>query len=385
MTGRKFEHVVTRDGRTFDNAVVTFVAEDQVQISFPKGQTTLTFAQCPEVWVKAFALDSGAPPVPAAGTAPEPGPEVDEAIVVIVGDLGSGTGFFVHNEGKTYLYTAAHVLSGNSKLQVKNREGKLITQFGAFEAAEGGDMVRLEVLDASVPALEIGSSSGASTVGMEIFACGNSGGGGTVGHERGTVLGVGPESIEIDARVIQGNSGGPVIDAKTHAALGVVTHLTAARTDQWAKETRYSTVRRFGCRLDRPWQWKKMPVDAFLQEGRLAKKITLTNELMGAALQPALWNSATFVQNRDDTLARDILSLSAWIEEQKNGGAKFSEADRNKRLTSILKGAMFRARGQTADLDYSGFAWFHRETLRQALEERKTLEKAYLENIDSLR
>ncbi|MDB6078742.1 MAG: serine protease, partial [Akkermansiaceae bacterium] len=215
-------------------------------------------------------------------------------------------------------------------------------------------------------------------------ACGNSGGGGTVGHERGKVLGVGPESIEIDATVIQGNSGGPVIDAVTHAALGVVTHLTAARTDLWAKETRFAGVRRFGCRLDRTWKWKKMPIDAFLQEGKLAKKIALTNDLMAAALQPSQWESQTFIQNRDDALARDILALASWIEEQKQGGTKFSEVDRTKRLRSILQGAMFRSRAQTAELDYSGYAWFHRETLRQALEERKELDKAYLENIASL-
>ena len=115
------------------------------------------------------------------------------------------------------------------------------------------------------------------------------------------------------------------------------------------------------------------------------KRITLTNELMSAALNPATWTSGTFVQNREDALAKDILSLSSWIEDQKTHGNKISESDRSKRFIAVLQGAVIRSHRQTADLDYSGYAWFHRDSLHRALEDRKTIDKVYSDTIDALR
>lgn len=380
--GKSYDEIKAADGKSYRGVTITRIEPGGVAFKYSGGEQQLPFSQCPAAWVKSFALVAQTPAADEKGAAFG---EVTDAIVVIQGDVGTGTGFFVRTGGKIWLYTAAHVFSGNSRLQVKLRGGGTVKKFGVFQAAEGGDMVRLEVLEEVPGALEAGAASGVCTVGMPIVACGNSGGGGTVGDEAGKVLGVGPESVEIDANVIQGNSGGPVIEANSHIALGVVTHLTAARGDLWAKETRFSAVRRFACRLDREWQWKTLPIEVFLQEGKVVKKVGDQNELMSAALQPDKWTSAIFVQNREDPLAREILSLSAWIEEQRSGGQRFSENDRKKRLRGILQGALHRSRTQMADLKTDGYAWFHRESLKGEVHDREVLDKAFIETAETLR
>ena len=58
-----------------------------------------------------------------------------DAVVMIEGDESQGTGCIIREGRKYYLYTAAHVLSGNTKLSVTNAEGRKFSKFGDLEAA----------------------------------------------------------------------------------------------------------------------------------------------------------------------------------------------------------------------------------------------------------
>lgn len=383
--GMKFASIETKGGETFRAVEISAVTELEVKFRHAGGEETLAAADCPGLWVELFGLAAvdGAPkPVPAAAKSDE---AVAKAIAVIEGDRSNGTGFFCKAEGKVYLYTAAHVLSGNSKLSVKLRDGTVVRKFGAVEAAEGADLIRLAVGEPVPHALEIAAESGVAKVGIPVLASGNAGGGGTVGFEEGKVMGVGPESIEIDAEVIQGNSGGPILHGTTRQALGVVTHLTAERKDDWAKETRFSQVRRFGCRLDRSWKWKVVPVDIFLKEGKAILAVQEQSELMIAALSMSKWGSPVFQQQRDNPLSRDITALQTWIEQQQKGGQRFSETDRKKRLRGIFDSARHRSRSQMAGFKSEGFTWFHRESANQETRQRAEIDKAYESTVADLR
>ncbi|WP_193210578.1 trypsin-like peptidase domain-containing protein [Luteolibacter marinus] len=385
--GMEFKNIKSRSGDSFDDVVIKSVTAGAVAFRHAGGEGELPAADCPELWMDLFGLGAATETAadPATAEFREPGPEVAEAIVVIEGDNSTGTGFFCRAEGQVFLYSAAHVLSGNSKLKVKLRDGSVVRKFGALQAAEGGDMIRLP-LEQEVPhALEIAAEAGVAAVGIPVFASGNAGGGGTVGYEKGTIKGVGPESIEIDAEVIQGNSGGPILHGDSHVAMGVVTHLTAARKDLWAKETRYAEVRRFGCRLDRQWKWKTVPVDVFLKEGRAIQELQDQSDLMVAALQPAQWDTAVFRQQRDNPLARDITALNAWIEEQRRGGQRFSESDRKKRLRGIFESGRHRSRAQLTAFNCINYTWFHRERGNQEVTRREEIDKAYENTVNDLR
>ena len=157
----------------------------------------------------------------------------------------------------------------------------------------------------------------------------------------------------------------------------MVTHLTAARDDRWAKDTRFSEVRRFGCRLDREWEWKKLPVEAFLKEGKAILAIQDQSELMMAALQPSQWKGEVFRRLSSNPLARDIVALDSWIEEQRRGGQKFSETDRKKRLRGVLESARHRSRTQMAGFNQEGFTWFHRDVADKEIRTRTEIDQVY--------
>ncbi|MGC4016466.1 MAG: hypothetical protein QM755_18385 [Luteolibacter sp.] len=82
-------------------------------------------------------------------------------------------------EERPILYTAAHVLSGNSKLDVRTTDGRVFTKFGAFEVAEAADMVRFTMLEEPPSAPPEVATEG-TKVGHPVFAIGNSGGGGVL-------------------------------------------------------------------------------------------------------------------------------------------------------------------------------------------------------------
>jgi len=383
-SGMRFPEIKSKAGESFEKVVIGEVTPTTVTFRHAGGDTTLAASECPSLWVDLFGLSSSRA---AAGKASAPATETEmaRAIAVIEGDRSNGTGFFCRAGGKIYLYTAAHVISGNSRLEVKLRDGTVVRKFGALEAAEGADLVRLPV-DQEIPdVLDISPESGIATVGEQVLASGNAAGSGTVGFESGKIMGVGPASIEIDAEVIQGNSGGPIIDAASGRALGVVTHLTAGRDDRWAKDTRFSEIRRFGCRLDRVWKWKKVSVETFLKEGRAVLALQEQSELMIAALQPSQWKTEVFIRLRDNPLSRDIIALDFWMEEQKQGGQRFSETDRKKRLRGVLESARHRSRGQIAAFKGDSFTWYHRDLADKEFLNREEIDKVYESSVLDLR
>ncbi len=382
--GMSFPEVIAKNGDSFRSVVIKEVSEDSVSFSHAGGGMTLEAAACPALWADLFGFPGGAGPTKAAGTA-QTGNSAARSIAVIEGDRSNGTGFFCRAEGQVYLYTAAHVLSGNSRLQVKLRDGTLVRKFGTLEAAEGADLVRLPVEEEIAETLTIAPETGLAKVGEEVLASGNAAGTGTVGFEKGRILGVGPASIEIDAEVIQGNSGGPILDASSGRAMGVVTHLTAARDDRWAKDTRFSEIRRFGCRLDRVWEWKKISIEGFLKEGKAILALQDQSELMIAALEPAQWKAEVFRRLSSNPLARDITALDSWIEEQRQGGQRFSETDRKKRFRGVLESARHRSRSQITGFNQEGFTWFHRDVADKEIRNRSEIDKVYELSVMDLR
>lgn len=369
--------------RVFHKVVVDSVEDGRITISHHSGRATIELASGPPEWRLLLAdFDTGkaeAPSVPVTGT-PD---EVLRAIVVIEGDSGSGTGFLVDDGGATYLYSAAHVISGNKTLTVKLRDGGRLTKFGAFQASEGSDLIRIAVEEEVGHALTLTSTS--SIVGRSIIAAGNSGGGGTVGFERGRVDGVGPESVEISAGVIQGNSGGPVLDAETFEVVGLVTHLVQGREDKWAKETRFSDIRRFGCRLDRTWKWRELPIGRFLAEGRAVGELTETNELLASALNPGEWSRLFTHSDQNHPIVREIRGLRQWIDERGGSGLRLSEADRDKRFAAVLRSIRLNSKAQLRGFNSESYVWFHREMADSALKWREELDEAYDATISDFR
>lgn len=307
---------------------------------------------------------------------------VSDAVVLIEGDQGVGSGFLARDGGTVYLFTAAHVLSGNSKLTVKNTAGRKFAKFGQMELADGADLARIKLDEEFDQPLEVSAADEQVAISTEIAALGNGGGAGVVSVERGTVLGSSGALVEIDAGVIQGNSGGPVLTVSAAKVVGVVTHLTAARNDQWSEGTRQGTVRRFACRLNVAREWRPVPIAAFLADGRSVRAFDEAT-LLGfaiATLEPGTdglrYNGMTYGsftplqiidRNRDNPVVIDLIRFNTDLA---SGKLKLGQADRKKWVLSLLDGMRSQLFNSKKSLQPERLNPYHRTLAEESVKAR---------------
>lgn len=322
--------------------------------------------------------------------------QLTDAVILIEGDKSRGTGFMVRQDGKHYLYTAAHVFSGNSRLTASNTGGRKFTKFGNLEVADGADLVRLQVLEENPGAMLPVKASNGVAVGSEIVALGDGGGAGVVSELKGRIVGLSAESVEVDAGIIQGNSGGPVILAATGEVIGVVTHLTAKREDVWSEGTRFSDVRRFACRLDRSWNWHPLPISTFLAE---AKQIadydrmtkvgfaisSMNPSIHGLRLDTQLAENATALSVL--TAAQDVPIVAELIKMNTDLVARrvrSSESDLLKRFRSMLASSISQVNQGANSFNPEKFSPYHKQDGTLSVEWRGKANEALKERLDSL-
>lgn len=307
---------------------------------------------------------------------------ISNSVLIIEGDKSVGTGFVVSADGKKYLYTAAHVFSGNSKLTIKNAAGTVFKKFGTFEAAEGADLIRMEILDDVKDALEIAPLNAGIQINTKIAALGNGGGTGVVAVEKGKVLGTSADSIEVNAGIIQGNSGGPVVDQTTGKVLGLVTHLTNERKDLWSEGTRQAEVRRFACRVDKVWAFKTMKIGIFLADAKVLAEFDEFTRICFAVAQLEPLNTGLrldqdvaegrsaieiFSRNKENEMVQELLKMNTDLAGRKSN---LSQSDLRKKFRSIISQIQGQAKRSSQSFAPQNFAWFHRNQSTYSIKAR---------------
>lgn len=324
-------------------------------------------------------------------------PRISNAVLIIEGDKSVGTGFIVATNGKKYVYTAAHVFSGNSKLTIRNASGTSFKKFGDLEAAEGADLVRLEVLEDVKDFLELVPPDTLLQINTGIAALGNGGGNGVISVEKGKILGTSGDTLEVSAGIIQGNSGGPVVDLLSGKAVGEVTHLTSQRKDLWSEGTRQGEVRRFACRLNKDWKWKVMKIGTFLTEGKSLEEFDEQTRLCFAMaqLQPSetglrlnakVGGDTTimeiFQKNQDNELVKSLISMNTDLSSRKTS---LSDAELKKKFRSLLAQTQSQAQRSSDSFKPQNFAWFHRNLATVSVQGRKECLEALDSRLANLR
>jgi len=319
-----------------------------------------------------------------------------DSVLIIEGDNSVGTGFVVKDAGKTYLYTAAHVLSGNNRFVIKTSSGGKLSKFGTMETAVGADLARIEVLE-ETPSMEIGKDDGAVQINLDIAALGNGGGAGVMAVELGKILGISGDNIEVDAKIIQGNSGGPVVDLETGKVLGVATHLTAAKKDIWSEGTRQGDVRRFACRLDKDWNWKPVVIGKFLAEGKLVADFDNITRLCYAITMLEPGNAGMrfdlevggnysaaqiFEENKKLPLVQELYQMNRDLASKKMG---VSPMDLKKRYRSTIARAQALANVDKDGLVPSGMSWYHGNNAEDSVKFRRAAIERLNERYEELR
>ena len=111
LIGRRYDELKAKNGETYESAVVMDISGTTVELNYMNdGKRDLIKIEMedglPEWSVLLPSDPSAATPNKTSGGAGKivrPGEDIGEAIVVIEGDAGVGTGFMVEDEGKTYL------------------------------------------------------------------------------------------------------------------------------------------------------------------------------------------------------------------------------------------------------------------------------------------
>lgn len=308
---------------------------------------------------------------------------VADAVVLIEGDQSVGSGFLGKDDGVVYLYTAAHVISGNNRLTIKNTAGTKFTKFGKMEVALDADLVRIRIDEEVANTLEVAKAGEGAELNTAIAALGNGGGGGVVAVEQGQILGSSGSQIEIDAGVIQGNSGGPVLVVETGKVVGVVTHLTAGRSDMWAEGTRQAEVRRFACRVNVDRKWTEMTVSAFLSDGR---KVSAYDEMtllgfafarleggqMGLRYNPMRYGSRTplqiFERNKNVPVVKELIDFNSGLE---SGRVKLGQVDRQKKIASLMASMKFQIEQTAGQIKPDELNPYHKKMAHEGIKARQ--------------
>ncbi|MDP3849370.1 MAG: serine protease [Luteolibacter sp.] len=305
-----------------------------------------------------------------------------DSVAIITGDGGSGTGFITKDGGRAFLYTAAHVISGNKRLTVKNANGREFRKFGAFEVASESDLARLELLEEFEGGLQVAKPASIK-VNDPVLAIGNSGGAGALAILEGSAMSLGPDVVEVSSNVIQGNSGGPLFSGNTGEVVGVVTHLIAARDDLWAKDTKFAEVRRFATRLDRVITWERVPIGRFLAEHQKIEEFNRNSRILFAisSLNPTQdglrldskigGNGPTllsvFDENKNVPIVAELIEMNSKLGDKR---LRTSEAELRKRFASYYQTSLTRLDQGGDKFVAKDFSGQNRERAKQAREWR---------------
>lgn len=248
--------------------------------------------------------------------------ELMKSMLIVENDEGAGSGFVCNMDGEKWIVTNEHVTRGAGPLVFKTIDGGVIKgeiqrvkkadkkRAGSSKRRDGSnfivevaanrDLVRMPV-KTDIKGLDISTNL---TIGKHVRTFGNSDGGGVLTSLDGRILGIGPDRLEVDIPVVQGNSGGAIIDDNGQV-VGVITYGTF-RPDpgNWSKAgTRFAEVRRFGYRIDGS-EWIPMTLGDYFERSRKLKELDACLDfLVESCIRP--------VQAHDKHRDKDF----AWIKD----------------------------------------------------------------------
>jgi len=224
-----------------------------------------------------------APPEPSSMRVPI------ESLVIITSNTSTGSGFLARLRGRTFLITNAHVIAGKLSITARTVEGRTITLPQHCFLSRDRDLALIPVEDEG-SFLEVAEDLSGLTIGDAITVFGNEAGALVATELRGRVRGLGPEQVEIDARILEGNSGSPVIDDENEEVVGVVAYYIEyeipeadrepppsgeadeAESDGSEDDSSPGIVRRrFAERLDNAESWEKVSFTDLTREGTAFK------------------------------------------------------------------------------------------------------------------
>lgn len=184
---------------------------------------------------------------------------IDKCVLIetLVG-RGSGLLYRLPN-GNLFVITCRHVIEDGYCMVIKDVNGRafkpIVNDKGQCEVffAKDRDMALARIIDPKDKKLQWFDRTtqiDSISIGQVVSCYGDSQGQGVMVESTGRILGVGPISFELDADIVPGNSGGPILQKKTGKIAGIASYVSKD-SDKWNQGTRFdNAIRRFGIRFD---------------------------------------------------------------------------------------------------------------------------------------
>jgi S1-C subfamily serine protease len=197
------------------------------------------------------------------------------SIVLIEGEGGAATGFMTKIRGVDFIVTNLHVLSGSKKFTIKNLNGQELAVAGIFGAA-GSDVAIIRTTSAPQGEMVLAQDVFASSqIGDRVVVVGNRLGGGVATQTVGSIMGIGPTRVEVNANFEPGNSGSPIFNLRTNEVIGVATYAETRPVNAGGNSRGAVAVpekRWFGYRIDSVVKWEAIDLGKWNAQGeRIAK------------------------------------------------------------------------------------------------------------------
>jgi hypothetical protein len=238
-------------------------------------------------------------------------PEKKQAVVIIEGASGRGTGFIARLKDRLFVFTNQHVIAGNESIEIKMITGEELKYESIF-AGEGHDIAifRLRETRENMPFFEIELQPLANTkIGDSLIIPGNSLGAGTLLQTKGKIVALGPKLIEHNAPTFSGNSGSPLILEGSLKVIGVDTLSKKSEPLDWANKYSRdhigsqikSNVRLFGYRIDTINKWQQINLKDFNSQFNEIRELETEAHAVYAAVIGDPWH-----YQRSDSVSRVI-------------------------------------------------------------------------------
>ncbi len=197
--------------------------------------------------------------------------DISYALVFVENGDGRGSGFIAKMDDTVYFISNQHNLFGAESLELNTMDGKTLKP-KEFEYHKNLDLIRMKLSEDSLENLVVLTlSEKTPSTDDPIFVYGNSAGGDVATELDGKIIGVGPTSIEVNAKFVPGNSGSPILNRQGEV-IGVASYATSGAEfekgspyEKLFKGTRFSKVRRYGIRIPKEG-WVKGNLPSFLNQ-----------------------------------------------------------------------------------------------------------------------
>lgn len=148
--------------------------------------------------------------------------------VVIQSPYSNGTGFLYEKNGAIYVVTCAHVIESAPVIYIRDLEGHVLKVKEVLVAKDRDvAFIVIEKPEHKIHTLLAYEDVSSLTTLPDVICYGNTGGQGIIRPNDGKIKGIGPVEIEIDAPVMHGDSGGPVVLRGTDKVIGLNVRVSA--------------------------------------------------------------------------------------------------------------------------------------------------------------